>query len=318
MIRIAVVFLLASAGAQAQIQLTLVNGIQQTPLSSGGATSLGQVLPLAPFTFVVQARNLGSSAVPCSAAVSGTGFSLNSPCGVAQSTVAAGAAVNIGVTFSANAPGSYSTPFQFDTAPPVFFLVTVVPLALTTATPCSGPLAEPGANLAIAFGSISQGQTEVCPLTLTNTGQQPLVVTLGLSGEGFVPSFSSGSQVTLAAGASSTFTVTFAPSDAASYSGTLVVDSQSFTLTGSASNPLLPTPILQLDTKTPQSGQQLTLTVALPAPAASTWRFSRTQASRVRFRMIPVCCSSPPARVRCPSQFHKAAPRLHSTANPTR
>ncbi len=43
-----------------------------------------------------------------------------------------------------------------------------------------------------------------------------------------------------------------------------------FPLTGTAFNAPLPTPMLQFDTNTPQSGQQITLTMGLPTPSATT------------------------------------------------
>jgi hypothetical protein len=65
--------------------------------------------------------------------------------------------------------------------------------------------------------------------------------------------------------------MTFAPQAAASYTGTLTIGTQgltqTFVLTGTAYNPPLPTPALQFDTNTPQSGQQVTLTMTLPSPA---------------------------------------------------
>ena len=64
--------------------------------------------------------------------------------------------------------------------------------------------------------------------------------------------------------------VSFTPNSAAVYTGTLTVDSQTFTLTATAANPPLPSPMLQFDTKTPQSGQQVTLTMTLAAPAPFT------------------------------------------------
>ncbi len=266
LMRAAGLLALAAGAAQGQIQLTLVNNGQNTTLTQGNTYSLGQVLPAKSFTFTVQAKNLGSAPIPCNPALSGTGYSINSPCADSQTNVAPGSVLNIFVSFNASLSGSYSTSFQFDTAGPVFFVITVVPVGLTTATPCSGP----GSALTVSFGTIAEGQTEACAMTLTNNSTQGVIVTVQVAGAGFVPSLPSGTQVTLPPGSSSNFTITFEPGSAVAFTGTLTIDSEAFQLSGAAYNPVLPTPVLHLDTNAPQSGQQVTLTMTLPTPSPIT------------------------------------------------
>ena len=155
-------------------------------------------------------------------------------------------------------------------------------------------------------------------------------------GVGFLLSQQPATPLNLPIGVSSNFTVTFAPQAAASYTGTLTIGTQgltqTFVLTGTAYNPPLPTPALQFDTNTPQSGQQVTLTMTLPSPApvAASGSVNLTfqpdlRASPGLSVAIPRSSSSstvrgrfhfrsskgqrrPPSRAR-PAQFFKPAPQ---------
>ena len=72
----------------------------------------------------------------------------------------------------------------------------------------------------LSFGNVIVGSTATSTLTISNTGAAPLTVT-GISyPPGYTGSFTSG---TIAAGASQAVTVTFAPTAAQSYSGTITV-----------------------------------------------------------------------------------------------
>ena len=63
---------------------------------------------------------------------------MNSPCANSQTSIAPGGILNIYIAFAGSAAASYSASFDFGTAGPVFFVITVVPAAtLVAATPCS-------------------------------------------------------------------------------------------------------------------------------------------------------------------------------------
>jgi hypothetical protein len=253
---------------QTQIELTLENGSQKTPLTPGSTYSLGQIAAGASFSFVIQVVNNGSAPVSCNPALSGTGFSMNSPCANSQSSIAPGGTLNVNITFAGSAAASYSTSFQFGTTGPIFFVITVAPAAtLTVAAPCTGP----DSNLTVSFGNVAVGQMVVCSMQLLNQSMQTVTVsTMKVAGTGFLLSQPPATPLTLPPGASSSFTVTLALNSAMVYSGVFTIDSQTFSLTGTAFNAPLPTPMLQFDTNVPQSGQQITLSMALPEPAAAT------------------------------------------------
>lgn len=255
--------LLAPLAAQAQIQLTVMAGSQSTVVTSGSTFSLGQIAAGATESFTIQALNTGTAPLtiePNGLALSGAGFTITSPLSTPPS-LAPGSVLNIYVQFSATLPAGYTASFQFDTAS-IVLAITVVPSAtLIAAQPCSGP----ASNLAINFRNVAVSQTETCTMQLLNQGTQTVTVSsVNVAGSGFLLSQSPATPLTLPPGASSKFAVTFAPNSATSYTGALTIDSQTYPLTGTASNPVLPTPMLQFDTNTPQSGQQITLTMTLP------------------------------------------------------
>lgn len=267
MIRAAVLLLLAPVAAHAQLQLLLVNGSQQKPLTSGSTYSLGQIAAGAPYDFIVRAQNTGTAPIPIASnnpALSGTGYSITSPPPDSQPNIAPGSFLPVYIHFAGGSPGSYSASFQFN-AIIVYFVITSVPSAtLTVASPCTGPDSANTVN----FGNIAEGQKRACTFVLQNNSSQQLTVSsVTVAGVGFLPPEPPVAGLNLPVGGSSTFVVTFAPNTAAVYSGDLTVDTQTFPLAGTAYPPPLPTPMLQFDTNTPQSGQQVTLTMTLPMPA---------------------------------------------------
>lgn len=278
MTRAAFLFLLAPVAAHAQLQLVLVNGTQQTPLASGSSYSLGQVGAGASFDFVVQAKNNGTAPIAIASnnpALSGTDYSITSPPPGSQSNIAPGSFLDVYIHFAGGPPASYSASFQFN-AIVIYFVITSLPSAtVTVASPCAGP----NSTSMISFGNIAEGQTVPCTFTLQNNSSQQLTVSsVAVKGAGFQLSQPPATPLNLPAGTSSSFMVTFAPQSAASYSGTLAVDTQTFLLAGTAYNPPLSTPMLQFDNTAAQSSQQITLTMTLPtsAPVAASGSVSLT------------------------------------------
>ena len=140
---------------------------------------------------------------------------------------------------------------------------TVVQAAtLTVAAPCTGP--DSGDN--ISFGRIPETQQVTCTFTLTNPYTQALTVSpLTLSGAAFKTS--QASSAAIPAGQSISFSVIFTAAAAATFTGTLTAGVQTYFLSGTGFLSPLPAPILSFDTPTLHSGEQHTLTAALPSPA---------------------------------------------------
>jgi hypothetical protein len=97
------------------------------------------------------------------------------------------------------------------------------PTPPTTATPQLS--ATPGN---VSFGSVSDGTTNSQTVQLKNTGNADLMIThVTVSGTGFSDSGVATMPITLAAGATTSFNVKFAPTAAAADAGTLTVTSNS-------------------------------------------------------------------------------------------
>lgn len=82
------------------------------------------------------------------------------------------------------------------------------------------PTSAIGISGNLAFGNVTVGSTATAPMTISNSGTAELTITSVSYPTGFSGSFSSG---TIAAGGSQTVTVTFAPTAAQSFSGSIVV-----------------------------------------------------------------------------------------------
>jgi len=194
--------------------------------SSPGTFTFGTVPVGGSSTQSGSLSNTGTASLTISqASVTGSGFSISGltlPLALAPSQVASynvrfapasAASVTGAVTFSSNAANTPAT----------------VSLAGTGASQSIGTLAA--APTSLAFGNVAVGSSSTKALTLTNTGTANVSITSSsLSGSGF--SASNLPSSVLNPGASITLQITFAPSAAASSSGTLLISSN-------ASNPSL-------------------------------------------------------------------------------
>ena len=173
--------------------------------------------------------NTGGSSVTISqVGISGTGFSLSG--------------ITTPVTLTAGQSASFSVTFTPQTAASASGSVTVTSNASnpTLTIPLSGTGIAPGTlgsnPTSLSFGSVTVGSNKSLSETITNTGGASVTISqIGISGTGFTLSGVT-APVTLTAGQSASFTVTFAPQTAASASGNV-------TVTSNASNPTLTIPL---------------------------------------------------------------------------
>jgi hypothetical protein len=173
--------------------------------------------------------NTGGTSVTISqVAISGSGFSFSGI--TAPVTLTTGQSATFSVSFSPSSAGSASGNLTItsNASNPTL----TIPLSGTGVTP--GTL---GANpTSLGFGSVTVGNKQSLSETVTNTGGTSVTISqIAISGSGF--SFSGiTAPVTLTAGQSATFSVSFTPSSAGSASGSL-------TITSNASNPTLTIPL---------------------------------------------------------------------------
>jgi Cep192 domain 4/Abnormal spindle-like microcephaly-assoc'd, ASPM-SPD-2-Hydin len=195
-----------------------------TPSLSFGSVLIGHSSSLS-----VRASNSGTASLTISAAqASAPEFSQSAP--ALPLTVAAGQSVTLSVTFSPSAAGD------------VTGTISIVSNASNGAVSMSlsGIGVAPGSITAnpasLAFGSVALGNSQQESSTLTNNGGTSVTISqAAISGAGFTLS-GLASPVTLSAGQSANFTVTFAPQSADSVTGNV-------TITSNAPNPTLTVPL---------------------------------------------------------------------------
>ncbi len=243
--------------ARGQVLYTVDSGGVETPV--GATYNVGPVAAGVAKSTRFRARNPGNAAIPVTKlALSGTNFAITSPLSLPPN-IAPGNFLDVDVNFLGGAPAQYSANFQINTIS-VLMLVTSVPSAsLSVLSGCTGPDPSTGA---IDFGKVLVGQSGTCSFSLLNSNAQALTAAVSVAGLGFKTAPQS---FTLAPAGSVSFNIVFTPGTGALFSGVLTVDARSFPLTGTGLNPPLPTPMLLFDNPAPQSGQQITLTMRLPA-----------------------------------------------------
>jgi hypothetical protein len=181
------------------------------------SVSFGSVSTGSNATQQVTLSNTGTDAVHISGiAVTGAGFRTNGITTPFTLNAAATAILNVvfAPTTGGGASGNVTVTSDATNSP--------LSIALT------GAGAQPGLSItpaSFAFGSVVDGKTKSQTFTLTNTGSAALTISqLGVSGTGYSLS-GLVTPSTVAAGASTTFSATFAPTTAGSLSGTITITS---------------------------------------------------------------------------------------------
>jgi len=133
--------------------------------------------------------------------------------GSCSGTIPAGGSINCSSTFAPTAAQTYACTMTIHTSCGDF--------SIAISGTGGGPIIRLGGNL--AFGNVLVGQTATRTLTIYNDGN----CTLNVSGITYPSGFSGSWSGAISAGGSHAVTVTFAPSAAQSYGGTITVNSAS-------------------------------------------------------------------------------------------
>lgn len=252
-------FLFAPLALQAQLALFGPDGSHV-----GTSYNLGQVAANTPQNFVFRATNSSAAAITVSTlGIAGDALSIaNSPS--VPFVIGPGSSQALTIHFAGGPPASYSANFQLNQISVLIVVTSVPAAALAVVSGCTGP----DSNGLINFGQAQAGQTVKCTFSLQNPNAQSVTVaSIAVSGTAFSLSSPPVTPLTLEPGASASFGVTFTPTIAASYSGSLSVAPRMFFLTGAAVNAPLPAPILEFDAGAPASGQNRSISMRLPAPS---------------------------------------------------
>lgn len=188
-----------------------------TPASNNlqvtGDLSFGSVAVNSSSTRALQLANNGTNTINVSSISVSSPFSSNWSGGA----IPAGTTKNVSVIFTPTSAGAASSPFTIN-SDASNNTITLQATGTGTQTSSTRIISLSG-NL--AFGNVTAGQTSSRTLTISNTGNGPLTITSIIAPPGYSCSYSG----TIQPGASVNITVTFSPSSAQSYPGTVTVNS---------------------------------------------------------------------------------------------
>ena len=165
MTRAAILLLLAPLAANAQLQLLLVNGAQQTPITRVRLIRWARSPSNTSENFDLRALNSGSAPIPIASntpAISGTGFSITSPA-TPPPNIAPGGSLAIYIHFAGGAPASYSATFQLNTASVVLLISSVAAATLSAPSAAAPDPIPPAPSIS---ETSSPSQTAPCSFVL--------------------------------------------------------------------------------------------------------------------------------------------------------
>ncbi len=258
-----------------QLQVFVLNGGNLTAVGSTlnvGSATVGDTIQT---QFRVQ--NPGSQAAPLVVSLSGEGFTI--ACAPAPN-VPPGEESAFCVDFTPQIFGSFSAIMYVND---ISITLTASAVASASVT-VSGSTAAIAAGAAVSFGSVVINQSQTQTFVLYNSTSGSLTVnSVTVSGAGFSGPKGATFPLQLGSAQSATFQVTFTPTTATPYQGTLTVDGRIFNLTGQGLDPALPSATLVFASTLGASAQQNSLTMPLSAAAqiAGTGTLTMTFSSSV-------------------------------------
>jgi hypothetical protein len=272
-----VLVMLSLLTATASAQLALYSFDGTTEGAVGATFNFGNVAVGSTANVRFRVFNNGNSPATLSMpVVSGAGFSILPGLPSFPYIVAPANFLEFTVQVSTALLATYNANLQVNNISVILLATAVTPPQLTAVSGCTV------SNGVFSFGNVTVGSLHLCNFTLVNPGSQPMLIsTIGLSG-GFQFQQNPATPLTLAANQGTMFTVEITPGcGTASFSGSLTVNSQAYSLTGSAITPSLPKPLITFDVAAFSSGEQHSLTLSLPSapPCAVTGNLNLAFAS---------------------------------------
>ncbi len=200
-------------------------GIQSGITASPTTVAFGNVAVGSSGSQTVTLKNTGSSTLTISAlTASGTGYSVSGF--TLPISIAAGASSTITAKFAPTATGSPAGNISITSNAPGSPLTIAM-----TGTGVQGQVTSSPAS--VSFGNVLVGASSSQTVSLTNNGTASVTISsVAPTGTGYTITGLAATPITLTTGQSTSFTATFAPTSAASASGTI-------TVTSNGSNPSL-------------------------------------------------------------------------------
>lgn len=252
--------LLCPAGCLAQLQLSVVTGLDDKETAVAGAWDMGGGPAGAPLDVRLRIRNLGTAKVLLTLLrVTGTGFTMSGQPPLPVLMVN-NANMDFSVRFVAPIAGSYAGTVVVNDAT---FTFTATAFA-------AAQLGVRDGNSSVAlstdspydFGQIERGQSITKRFVVRNNAAVAITVgSMSLSGAAFrstgLPSF----PLTLAPQQESSFDVICAPVLAGIQQGSITLEQRTYALTAFSVEPSFPRPLIEVDRSVPASGQQIKVSV---------------------------------------------------------
>jgi trimeric autotransporter adhesin len=217
----------------------LVQGTQMTPLMPGQTLTFPNTNVGSSSSLTILAQNTSSTAVTISgAAATGTGYSITDE-PILPVVVNVNQTISFTVTFMPTQPGVATGRFRVgnDSFNLTGNAIGVQLVYSFTSGSASNTVLPMGI---VSFAPLTVGQSESTTFTIQNSGTSPATITsVGVSTGQTVFTIPNPPQtpLTLNAGQSTQFQITFGPQATGLATGTLVVDDQTFTLSGFGNSP---------------------------------------------------------------------------------
>ena len=274
---------LSGSGSPAQLVLSYAGASGSVTPQANSATpiSFGNVSTSVTSTLTFSLTNQSASAITTpnvalrTTVFGSTAFTLNTAS--LPSTIAASESGSFTITFApgqtqqANATlaiGTLTFPITGNGV-----VVADIDALQISAVDSTGVRTLPQAATPISFGQVVSGTASSSTLTFTvanpSTSFNAVTLsTLSVSGASFALTGAPTAPLSIAPGASITFGVAFSPVGQGTYTGTLVIGTRQFSLTGLSTTSAVPQPSFQLSQEPLSSKQQVTLTIQLASAAA--------------------------------------------------
>jgi len=254
---------LAPCSLLAQLQLSIVKGSSEEPAGAvvdAGSVAVGEYVDLA-----FRIRNPGPAPVTLTKLYAGSQAFRYFTSARLPLTMLAGATLDFTVRFQPLAPDGASATLYVNDAT---YLLVGKGLPGLLLWIDQGAVASPvGTGNAIDFGSVMPGSSATQHLRLDNKTTDAVVVgAIGVSGAGFRGG--TAAPVTLPAGGSVKFDVTWQPASPGSADGALQINERTYKLHGTGLEPPIQQPQIVFD-KTAGSGKQVKLSIQFGAAAQS-------------------------------------------------
>jgi len=244
-----------------QIQLFLFDGTNETAIGSSlsvGSAAVGDTLETR-----FRVRNTGTSSVNITTiTLAGSGFTFEATPTLPY-ILAPGAEIGFTTDFSASIAASYSANLTVNTLT-VVLRASATPASQVANVYLDGATTALASGATINFGSVQAGSSSSHAVKVDNSGGTGPVA-IGISGAGFQ---APAAAATVAAGASTSFAITFQPASGQAFQGALAVAQRSFTLKGQGIASQAPAVSIAVNSGAAvTSSQQVNITLPLGSPA---------------------------------------------------